>query len=180
VTPRWRETAGFTLTEMLVSVAIGGVILAALLTSFIMCQRSLLAISNYWQIHADGRVAIDRFAADMRQVSAVTSFNSNSTLVVVIPTNFTSNGTIQGSKTVTYSYGGGALKRTDSTTGLTTVLATNIYSLGFRLYDKVTSNTTVLSTAKGVQMELFLRLYTAGQAQTEDYLSARLVLRNTP
>lgn len=163
----------------MVGVTIGSMILAALLTTYIMSTRAYLALGNYWQIHSEGRIAIDRFAADMRQVSAVTSFNSNSTLVVTIPTSFSSGGAILTSKTVTYAYSGGALNRTDSSTSKTSQLATNIYSLTFRLYDKVGTNTTVLANAKAVAAELFLRMYTANQAQTEDYLSARLVMRNT-
>ena len=164
----------------MVSLSIGMLIMAALLTTYIMSARTFIAVSNYWQIHNDGRTAIDRFAADMRQVSAVTSFNSNNTLVVTIPTQFNWNGSVANSKTVTYAYSGGALKRTDSSTGRTTSIATNIYQLKFTLYDKVGNKTTVLSSAKAVSMELFLRKYAGSQVQSEDYLSARLNMRNVP
>jgi hypothetical protein len=48
------------------------------------------------------------------------------------------------------------------------------------LYDKLGSNTVVLSNAKGVQVDIRLRKYVINQVQSEDYLSARLDMRNTP
>jgi hypothetical protein len=81
---------------------------------------------------------------------------------------------------VTYSYAGGALRRTDSTDNIPVLLATNIYACTFQLYDKVGALTTVRANAKAAQLDLWLRKYTAGRAQTEDYLSARLDMRNKP
>jgi Tfp pilus assembly protein PilW len=173
-------SAGFTLVEAAMGAAIGSIIMAGVLSTYIMTAREFRAISNYWEIHVDGRYAIDRFAADMRQVSDVTSFATNGPLAVTIPTGFNSSGVITSSVTVTYTYTSGALKRTLSSTGSTSVLATNVYNLRFALYDRVGSNTTVVANSKGISCEIFLRKYTAGQKQTEDYLSARLDMRNKP
>jgi SMC interacting uncharacterized protein involved in chromosome segregation len=93
---------------------------------------------------------------------------------------FSGTGLSTSNKTVTYTYTGGALRRTDSSTGATSTLATNVYQLSLALYDKVGNSTTVLSNAKGVRIELFLRKTLARQQQTEDYLSARLTMRNIP
>jgi len=175
-----RTTAGFTLTEMLVAGSIGTIVMAGVLTTYIHTMRAFHAISNYWEIHTSGRYAIERFAADMRAVYAVTAYSSNSQLRVTIPTSFYTTGAPASLKTVTYTYSSGTLCRTDSTDGLTLVLANNIYALNFRLYDRLGAPTTVLSVAKAAQLDMFLRKQTAGRAQTEDYLSARLDMRNKP
>jgi prepilin-type N-terminal cleavage/methylation domain-containing protein len=175
---RRNRIAGFTLVEVMITATIGTIILAGVLTAYIMAARGFRAVSNYWEIHTDGRNAIDRFASDMRGVSTVTSCVTNSSLVVKIPTSFSSSGSVLASKTVTYSYSNHALLRTDSSVGATDMLASNVYQVTFRLYDRVGNYTTVLSNAKAAQLELFLRKYTAGQAQTEDYLAARLTMRN--
>src|SRR6266850_2166812 len=177
---RRNATGGFTLVEASMGAAIGAFIMAGVLSTYIMTIRQFNAISNYWEIHTDGRIAIDRFAADMRAVSDVTSFASNGPLVVKVPTAFDDYGNILSNKTVTYTYTASMLKRTDSTTSSTSVLTTNVYNLKFGLFDRVGSNTTVLSNSKGISVEIFLRKYTAGQKQTEDYLSARLDMRNKP
>jgi len=175
---RFSSRAGFTLVEVMVSAAIGAMILAAVLTSYILTARGFRAISNYWELHSDGRLAIDRFAADMRAVSDITSWSATGPLVVKIPLAFSSTGVATSTKTITYSYSNGALYRTDSSTGATSMLATNIYQLDLQLYDRLGSNTTVLAIAKGIRMELFLRKTLGSQQQTEDYLSARLNMRN--
>jgi Tfp pilus assembly protein PilW len=166
--------------EAAMGAAIGSIIMAGILSTYIMTAREFRAISNYWEIHIDGRYAVDRFAADMRQVSDVTSFATNGPLVVTIPTGFNSSGVVTSSVTVTYTYTASALKRTLSSPASTTVLSTNVYNLKFAMFDRVGSNTTILANSKGISVEIFLRKYTAGQKQTEDYLSARLDMRNKP
>lgn len=174
-----RNTAGFTLAEMLMATAISAIVLGGITTTYLMSIKGFVAMSNYAQIHADGRIAVDRFARDIRAVYSITSCSS-SNLVVVVPTAFSSSGGVLSNKTVTYSVSAGALYRADSATGSKDMLATNIYQLTFSLYDKVGNATAVLSTAKGVQLDIKLRKYTMSQAQSEDFLSARLDMRNKP
>jgi prepilin-type N-terminal cleavage/methylation domain-containing protein len=176
--PRCQHQAGFTLSEVLVAAALGGLVMAGITTTYIMSVKGFRAISNYAEIHAAGRAAIDRFSRDMRAVHSIVSF-SPSNLVVTVPTDFTASGGVSSSKTITYAVQQGALYRTDSTSG-TRLLATNIHALTFSLYDKVGSNTTVLSTAKGIQLDLRLRKRVLSQIQSEDYLSARFDMRNKP
>lgn len=177
---RRQADGGFTLVEMMMAAVIGSIIMAAVLTTYIMCVRGFTAISNYWEIHTYGRYSIDKFAGDMRGVSGITSFATNGPVVVVIPMTFDSSGNVTSSKTVTYTYAAKALKRTDSTIGYAHTIATNVYSVSFKLFDRVGNVTTVTSNAKAIQLELFLRKSTGSQKQTEDYLSARLDMRNTP
>jgi len=174
-----RNTAGFTLPEMMIGMTIGSMLLAGVLTTYIYLMKGFQAVANYREIHAGGRKAVDIFAKDVRAVSAITTFNSGS-LTVSIPTNFTSSGTVLGTKTVTYVYRNSALYRTDSSTGNTDMLATNIYSLTWMLYDHIGSNTTLTSTAKGISIDVKLRKFVISQIQSEDYLSARLDMRNKP
>ena len=68
----------------------------------------------------------------------------------------------------------------DSKTGQTSLLATNVQQLTFSLYDRLGTNTTVLGNAKGVQVNIHLRKYVLSQIQSEDFLSARLEMRNKP
>ena len=168
------------MTEMMVAMAIGSIIMAGILTSYIMTSRQFRAISNYWEIHTRGRYAIDRFSSDIRGVSAISSINSAGPLIVKIPVTFSYTGMVTSNKTVSYTFNNGALRRFDSSTGSTSMLATNIYQLNITMYDRIGNVTTLPANAKGIQLELHLRKYTAGQAQTEDYLSARLNMRNKP
>jgi prepilin-type N-terminal cleavage/methylation domain-containing protein len=174
-----KTRAGYTLMETMVAAAIGSMVLAAVMTTYVFSVKSFRAISNYVEIHSDGRHAIDFFARDVRAVSAIQSFATNS-VVLTIPTAFSGSGTVISNKTVTYTFNSGKLYRTDSTLSGTKELAANIKALNMALYDKVGNPTTVLSTAKGIQIELELEKQVISQVQSEDYLSARLDMRNKP
>jgi prepilin-type N-terminal cleavage/methylation domain-containing protein len=177
--PPQHHRAGFTIVEISVSSAIVLILLAGILTTYLQLTRSFRAVSNYGNIHADGRRAVDWFAKDMRGVYAINTY-SLSNLTVAIPTNFNTSGSVTGTKTVRYTYSNGAYRRYDSATGQTVTLATNIYQLSYTLYDRLGSNTTLLGTAKSIQLDIKLRKFVNNQQQTEEYLSARYDMRNKP
>jgi prepilin-type N-terminal cleavage/methylation domain-containing protein len=175
-----RPSRGFTLVEMMIGLAIATAILMGILSTYILAVKGLTAVSNYAEIHAGGRRSADTIARDMRSVSSVVSFPNPSNIVVAIPTSFDLSGAVTGSKTVTYFMSNGALYRTDSSTGFTDRLATNIYQLTFTLYDRNTNVTSQLNSAKGIQVDIKLRKTVISQIQSEDYLSARWDMRNIP
>ncbi len=154
-------------------------VLAGVLSTYLHLTRSFFAISNYTQIHADGRTAVDWFAKDMRCASGITSYSA-ANLTVVIPTNFNATGRILGYKTVSYTYANGAYRRYDSSTGSTSLLATNVFQLTYTLYDHVGNPTALTNNAKSLQVDVKLRKYINNQTQTEEYLSGRYDLRNKP
>lgn len=176
---RLRDTRSFTLVEMMMGMVVGAFVLAAVLTSYLFCMKAYQAISNYREIHAGGRHAVDRFAKDMRAVYGITSMTTTS-LVVTIPTSFSSSGVVLSNKTVTYKYKSSALYRQDTFTGENDQLCTNIYSLEWVLYDHVGSNTTLIGSAKAIQMHIKLRKQLMSTLQTEDYLSTKFDMRNKP
>jgi prepilin-type N-terminal cleavage/methylation domain-containing protein len=177
VSHRHRSQAGFTLMEIMVAVTIGSMMLTGIAGTYIFSLKGFVALSNYTQIHAAGRRGLDRFARDIRLVSAVRSWNTNN-LVVSLPTAFDSNGNITGSNTVTHSFSGTYWYRTDGNAGKTAVLADNVSGLQFTLYDGVGSNTTDTATAKEVQVNVKLQKQTVSLIQSEVILSARVQMRN--
>ena len=60
------------------------------------------------------------------------------------------------------------------------LLANNIYDLTFTPYDRALQTNNVLSVMKGIQVDIKLRKNVLSQFQSEDYLSARLDMRNKP
>lgn len=176
--PSRRTSAdGFTLPEMMMTGAIGTLILGAVISSYLVSVKSFYAVGNYTEIHRDGREAVNYFAKDMRAVSLINSYNA-SNITVTIPTAFNNSGIAISNKTVQYTYQRGALYRYDSSLGYNQMLATNIYFLSYSLYDRIGSNTTLTSVAKSIAVEIRLRKYTISQIQSEDYISARLDMRN--
>jgi prepilin-type N-terminal cleavage/methylation domain-containing protein len=172
-----RAAAGFSLVEIMVATAISGMILGAIVVAHTLSLRSFRAIENYQELHSQGRLAIDHFARDMRAAYDISSFTSTA-ITVKVPTTFDNRGNVVSDKTVSYTLSGGALYRNDSSTGNNSMLATNIHSLSFALYDRVGNPTALLSTAKGVQVNMNLRKTVVGVVQSEEFISARLEMRN--
>ena len=176
-----RSPSGFTLVEALIASSIGALILGAITTTYIISLRGLTSISNYVEIHSDGRTAIDYFARDMRAANNLASFTASSYLRVTVPTNVTNSGSITATKTITYQFNNGGFYRTDYGLGKTSLLATNITSVLFTLYDRAGStNGVIAATAKGIQIDIKLRKMNGSRTNSEDYLSARLIMRNVP
>ena len=62
-----RPVRGFTLPEMMVSVAVGSLILAAMAMVFMTSARSFAAIANYVAMDASSRNTLDQMTRDIRQ-----------------------------------------------------------------------------------------------------------------
>ena len=178
---RWlRGSRGSTLAEALVASAIGAFILVGVMTTYIISIKSFTAFANYREIHAGGRRAVNYFAKDMRGVSSIKLFPNSSNITVYVPMAFDSSGGVTSNKIVSYSMSRGGLYRSDSSTGNTDLLASNISQLTFTLFDLLgNSNSVTLVNAKGVQLDIKLRKTVMSQVQSEDYLSARYDMRNT-
>jgi Tfp pilus assembly protein PilW len=167
------------LAEAMIASAIGVFIMAGVMTTYVLSLRGFAAMSNYSKLHADGRIAVNYFAKDIRAVTNITSYSSSSNITVAIPATFSSAGAVTSTKTVNYYFSKGALYRYDSSTLKTDMLATNINRVTFTLYDRTGStNGVALSSAKGVQMDVSLRTSIGSRIQSEDYLSARYDMRN--
>ena len=175
---RCRQRAGFTLTETLVAVAILLVLTTGIMSTYVFSIWGFQSITNYVQLHMDGRTAVNQFLKDMRGVTNVVAFAANGPFVVAIATNFVNGTPLTTTATYTFSSSGHTLSRSDSTS--TMLLATNVKLATFTMYDRSGSNTMVLGVAKSVQLDLLLSNRVVNLQQTEDYLSARTVMRNIP
>ena len=129
-----RRAAGFTLTEMMIAVAILSVLLTGIMSTYVFSIYSFQAITNYVSLHTDGRGAVDRFPTDVRGAVSVIAYGTNGPFVVSIATNFDSSGTPL-TNTVTYTFSGNCFYRSDSRA--TDQLATNVSRAVFTMYNKL-------------------------------------------
>jgi prepilin-type N-terminal cleavage/methylation domain-containing protein len=75
----------FTLTEMMIAIAIGSIILGVTLTSSIALQKSFSAADNYFGAHMQQIRIVDYLARDVRRGFSVTSSLDKQTVTVKIP-----------------------------------------------------------------------------------------------
>lgn len=174
-----RSRRGFTLVEVLISAFIGAWILAAVLSAFLFIGRSGANIQNYNDMESQARKALEVFAEDVRQASAIT-WTSNTDLTLNV--NAVSMRYYYDSTTKTFY-------RRDGGTGTTTALVTGITSFAFKPYSITGTEITALSTAadrvtannttKQLQISLQAsRTSITVVAATNTVLSARFILRN--
>ena len=74
-----RQVGGMTLVEVMVSVALGAVLLAMGSSLWLFGSRSFVAMSNYADLGAKSRHALDLMSRDIRQATRVTGFENTGT-----------------------------------------------------------------------------------------------------
>ena len=79
------KTHAFTITEMMIAIAIASVILGVTVTSSIALQRSFNAVDNYLAVHMQQIRIVDFLARDVRRGLSVISSVDKQTVTVKIP-----------------------------------------------------------------------------------------------
>src|ERR1051325_3800571 len=175
VTPgRW----GFSLIEVMMSVTAGFLVLAGVMTSYLMATRGLTAAGSYAGHQHDMRSIFGPLASDVRHASGLTNYSPTDIALMVV-TNIT-GGTVS-SKVVRYYQGTGAnsnnFYRDDA--GTARILSSSLKSVSFTAYDKNLSTSGVdQTTCKLLKVNLSLQKTTFNTTNNEQTVSARLVLRN--
>lgn len=170
-----RQARGFTLDEVLIGATLGSFVLLGILTTFLFLGRSGANLRNYSDMESQARKALETFAEDTRQASAVTWTSATSVTMVVNAAN------------VTYTFATGNFSRTAAGTtrtllsGITTFsfLAYSITGTAITDFSSAAARTTANGLTKQIQISLSAsRSTTTVATATNIVLSARYVLRN--
>ena len=73
-----RDRSGFTLTEVLISAGLAGLVATAMLILSVSTGRSLAELFNYVDLDHENRIALDSLTRELRQVHYITAYSSNS------------------------------------------------------------------------------------------------------
>jgi len=84
---REHRAGGMTLTEVMVSVALGSLLLASTGSLWLFGSRSFVAMSNYADLDHKSRNALDLMSRDIRQATRVTGFQNSGTTKWLAVTN---------------------------------------------------------------------------------------------
>ena len=104
--PRTRRsgTRGFTLAELLISFGISSVILAAVMSTFLMMGRTGALAQNYTELEVEARKALELFSREARMAYLVSAYSSDSVTFKIPDSSPVRNGTGAGSYDVTYAF----------------------------------------------------------------------------
>lgn len=165
---------GFTLTELMVSTAIGSLVLTGVLSAFLFFCRTGVRLGYYNDMEAQTRMLYQRFGQDARQASGVNWGSADSLTLTVDGTN------------VTYAYDSAKKQFTRTVGGVSNVLVRGVNSFKFVAYSLDGaplslggSLTSVAGATKMVQVDMDLSRNTASAVNaTAQSVSACYVLRN--
>jgi type II secretory pathway pseudopilin PulG len=189
--------SGFTLVEVLIGATLSGMVMAAVLSSYVFLGKSFARLSNQQILESEARRTLATFAKDVQAATGISGTPSASAITLTLPTT-------SGITTVAYAYdsGAGTFTRTPAG-GIALVLLRNITDndagttadLFIRYYDgSANSNpydngsspyTTITDYASGIrQLSLQFSTQTGVSANGTRTLvyrvaSSRLLLRNS-
>jgi prepilin-type N-terminal cleavage/methylation domain-containing protein len=169
---------GFTVTEMMVSAAIGCIFAAALAVIFMTSTLSFARMGDYIKMDRSSRNALDQMTRNIRRAKLLTFFNSSS-----VAFKYDDAGTTN----LAYRYNSdGAVLTEEWTTGgstTTNTLLTGCSNLVFSLLDHTLKPTTDVSAGQG---KVICVAWTCtgttrlAQQSTEEMQQANIVIRNQP
>lgn len=171
---RRSRTSGLTLVEVIVAMTLLGLLITAVLSSFIFILRGERSLAHYTEMNAEARAMLELLGRDAKSAVAVTNFTDTS-LTLVVPTN-TSGGTAE----VTYEFDAAADSLVREIGGQTSTLVEDVSEFAFRYLNSNNVVTTSLVELKQVQLSLRI-LRSVSRASTSQYvISAQYTLRAKP
>ena len=85
---KYTHRDGFTLVELMIGATLSVIVLAGVMSAFLMLGRSGVSAANYAESEANIRRAIEDFSQDVRMASDI-DWNSTSSITLTVPNNYT-------------------------------------------------------------------------------------------
>ena len=184
--------SGFTLVEIMVSVAILSMVMASLTGTFLVFLKGSASVGFYSQMSSESRKGLELFARDVRGADGITVATPQTEDGFVISRRgiILTYPSYVGSKTVRYSYDGtnDELTRSLTVDGVTTseVLFSGLENFKLTFFQTPGANFSAISGpaasvdtwTKSIQMDAELVRYVAQLENTDYIISARFMLRN--
>jgi hypothetical protein len=153
---------------------LSGLLLAAILSSFLFMGRSSVSIANYATMTSESRAGLEIFGRDIRSGENVKSGFTSTSVTILVPR--TSGGVDEIVYTFRPNQPNRPFVRIDSTGER--VLMTGIETLQLNYFNLQGAPANVPLEVKQVQLQLKLVRRAISLENTEKIVSARFILRN--
>jgi prepilin-type N-terminal cleavage/methylation domain-containing protein len=175
---------GVTLVELMIAMAIGGLILGGVLSTYLFIARSSIRVSRYTDMERETTLGLERLGREIRMAQAITSTGTPvHEIALSVPD---SSGA--GSHSVTYRYSASTGTFARISGSETAVIVRDIQpgSFSFKRFDKLQNSLDLPGVAlpdystKQLQITLTIAPDTHGltASTTKRVISSRFVLRN--
>lgn len=166
-----RRRAALTLVEVLVAVTLLGLLMSAVLSSYVFLLRGQHSLAHYTTMNSDARALLEVLSRDLKSAVGVTNFTATS-LTLVVP-----QDTAGATAEVTYEYDSIEGTFTREVGGAVRPLASGVVSLGFTYLNGNNVVTNSLVELKQVQLTLRLERAVALALTSQHVISAQYTLR---
>jgi Tfp pilus assembly protein PilW len=173
-----KTAAGFTLVELMITVAISVFVIASIVTLAVISAQNYVATSNYTQMNDQSRNAMDRISREIRNASALISAIPNTSLVLTNANNNT---------TISITYNSSAHTLTLTTNQVTTATLTGCTMFRFELFQRQpdTNNVSYTQNAPDTGSCKVINLYwscsrliVGSKLSTDLVQTAQVMIRN--
>lgn len=171
---RPRRERGLSLVEVLVSTSLLGMLMAAVLSSFVFLLQGEQSIANYNSMNADARELLELLSRDAKSATTVTNFTAQS-LTLTVPLNTTG-----GTQDVTYEFDAATDSCVRDAGGVRRTLVPNVGDFTFRYLNGNNSITTSLAELKQVQLSMRIVRRVSFSSNSQYVISAQYTLRAKP
>jgi len=178
LSPAITRKRGFTMVELMFSIGILSIVMAAILPPFITLTKSLVSIGNYSEMSYNSRMAVEKIGRDIRGAVSLTTADS-SRLIMEMPTD-------AGSITVTYRYNadsGILFRQVADSSGSTQreSLLEDLTEFAFIYYNRLGNTSTtasILTETKSINVDAIMSRDVLKQKNTDHIISAKFMMRN--
>ena len=175
-----RLPAGFTLTEVMISMSILSLLLGGILTGVVGIAKSNLVVSNHAHLNATERNAIEQFCQDVRQLDGLSAFASDG-FTGTLP----SASGLAADDVLTYAHANGTLTRTlvtaeGVTTSRTPLTGISDFTLSYWTGGGLAAvpGETSAGSIKIVQLDAVTELAAGTRSTVNTVISARFTIRS--
>lgn len=162
---------GMTLPEVLIALALGGLLLAAAVGSLLFLAKTSKGLGNYQEMNMASRFTLEDFGSDARMAAGVNAASASSVSLEV----YDSSG---GLTTVSYRYDSDAGTLSRTTEGVVDVILKDVDGLSLIYYNLYGNPTTNLLEIKEIQLQAEMRRSVLSIKNTNEIISARFMMRN--
>ncbi len=166
-----RRKRGFSLAEVLVATAVGGIVLAASTGSLLFLSKSTAGFGNYQEMNMTSRFALEIFASDARMTVDVNSASATTVSLQV----YNAAG---GEDTIVYAFDQANGRFTRLKDGVTDVLLDDVQEVDLSYFTLRRVETTMPLEIKEIQLIATMRRSVLSIFNTNEIISARFMMRN--
>lgn len=164
-----RRTRAFTLTEVLIAMALAGIISSALFASWSFIARSTVSIANYTEMNTAGRIGLDTFSRDVRMARDIRDFSDTGMTLIMDDS---------AAERIHYVYDPDERVLIRQTNVDEDVLFRDIDELILSRFTVLRTPATNDLETKQIQLELRMVRQTLNRDASKKIVSARYIMRN--